>query len=655
MSETLRVLLVEDSPTDAKLVERELRRTGMAIECERVEDPESMREALRRRDWDIIISDWSMPRFSALAAIEVVKEGHHDVPVIIVSGTVGEESAVDAMRAGARDYVLKDRLARLGPAVEREIRERAARQEHRDARQALRISEARFDRLAESGIVGICVGDVDGVIHQANNAFVEQIGYSHEEIRSGLVTWLDLTPPEWLDADRAALANLAATGVARPWEKEILRKDGARVPVLVGVAMLDPPTCIAFQADLTERKRAEDAVRQMREQLLHAQKMEAVGSLAGGIAHDFNNILSVILSYAEFLETDIPPTSPMLADIREIRNAGRRAADLTRNLLAFSRKQVLQPRPVDLNDVLARTNAMLRRVIGEDIELITIPSPSVDTALVDPGQVEQVLMNLVVNARDAMPDGGRITIESGNVILDEEYAADHAGVTPGPHVMIAVSDTGVGIDKATQARMFEPFFTTKEMGRGTGLGLSTVFGIVNQSGGSIWVYSEPGIGTTFKVYFPSASKEMEGDPLTAVVPSAVPGLKGTETILLVEDEERVRVLARTILGRYGYTVLEAAGGGDALVVAEKHADRIDLMLTDVVMPHMSGRELAERIHAIRPGLKVLYMSGYTDNVILQRGVLGPGSAFLQKPITPEVLARKVREVLDGPARPDDSP
>jgi PAS domain S-box-containing protein len=533
--------------------------------------------------------------------------------------------------------------------VEREIRERTGRREHREARDALRLSEARFERLAESGIVGISIGDINGGILQANDAFLEQIGYTFEEIRSKDIRWTDLTPPDWSGADDTALEALRTTGIARPFEKELLRKDGTRIPLLIGLAVLDYPMTIVVTVDLTARKRAEEALRQTREQLLHAQKMEAVGSLAGGIAHDFNNILSVILSYAEMLQMDIEPGSPMLADIEEIRKAGKRAAELTRNLLAFSRKQVLQPKLVDLNDVVARMNAMLRRVIGENIELVTIPAQAIDQVIVDPGQVEQVLMNLVVNARDALPDGGRVTLESANVVLDESYAFEHLGVRPGPHVMIAVSDNGTGMDTETQARIFEPFFTTKEKGRGTGLGLSTVFGIVKQSGGSIWVYSEPGRGTTFKVYFPSApaDADIDGESAPAVPP---PDLRGTETVLLVEDEERVRVVTRTILRRFGYSVLEASGGGDALLLAERHISRIALMLTDVVMPRMSGRDLAERMRAMRPDLKVLYMSGYTDNVIMQQGELDPGEAFIQKPITPDALARKVRGVLDRPAR-----
>ena len=344
--------------------------------------------------------------------------------------------------------------------------------------------------------------------------------------------------------------------------------------------------------DVTERKGAEAALRRTEEQLRQAQKMEAIGNLAGGVAHDFNNLLSVILSYSSMLAQDMTPSDPRRADLLEIEAAGKRAVDLTRQLLAFGRQQILQPRIVDLNDVVAGMENMLRRLISESIELAVLPGAALGKVMVDPGQVEQVIMNLAVNSRDAMPDGGKLIIETGNVELDSKYASAHFGATPGPHVMLAVTDTGTGMDRATQARMFEPFFTTKEKGKGTGLGLATVFGIVRQSGGNVWVYSEPGRGTTFKVYFPCS------DPaaVAAVTPTppATGGLRGTETVLLVEDEERVRVLARTVLRRYGYHVLEAQSGGDALLICEQHTAAIHIMVTDVVMPRMSGRQLAER-------------------------------------------------------------
>ncbi len=404
----------------------------------------------------------------------------------------------------------------------------------------------------------------------------------------------------------------------------------------------------AAMSELVERERAEAALRRSEEQLRQAQKMDAIGRLSGSVAHDFNNLLSVILSYADLVLGELKQVDPLRADVESIKKAGEKAADLTRQLLAFSRQQVLAPRVVDLNGILVESERMLRRLIGEDIEFETHYARTLSRVKVDPGQVDQVLLNLVINARDAMPNGGKLTIETRDVVLDEPYTDEHLGVLMGAHVMLAVSDTGVGMDKQTQARIFEPFFTTKDLGKGTGLGLSTVFGIVKQSNGHIWVYSEPGGGTTFKVYLPATDAVEPEEPEVVVLGT----LEGTETILLVEDQEDVRRVAHAILGRQGYHVIEARNAGEALLSCERHPRTIHLLLTDVVMPQLSGRELAERLLAMRPDMKVLYMSGYTDNVIVHHGILDSGIAYLQKPIVPDMLARRVREVLDSkPKKP----
>jgi two-component system cell cycle sensor histidine kinase/response regulator CckA len=647
----LRVLMVEDSPTDAKLVLEALRGAGRTIDFERVETADAMRAALAQKTWDLVISDWSMPKFSGLKALAVLRDTELEIPFLIVSGTIGEETAVDAMRAGADDYVLKDRLARLPPAVEREVREYEDRRGRRVVENALRESEARFRRLSDSGVIGIVLADLEGSILSSNDAYLKMSGYSADEVAQGTVRWIDMVPPAFAHVAEHMNTKLRATGVASAEELEVVRKDGSHLPILAGAAIVEQSQCIVFVADLTERKqaeagreRAEEALRQSDAQLRQAQKMEAVGRLAGGVAHDFNNILSVILSYSEVLLEELKPADPMRADVNEIQLAAERAAGLTRQLLHFSRHQAIEKRVLDVHDVLGGMGTMLHRIVGEDVELVLLPRRVVGRVRADPSHVEQVVVNLVVNARDAMPTGGRLTIETANVVLDDAYALSHLPAKAGPYVVLAVSDTGTGMDRETQARIFEPFFTTKEAGKGTGLGLSTVFGIVQQSSGYIWVYSEPGKGTTFKIYLPQVDAEV--DQLRAS--SAPATLRGNETILVVEDEDQVRAVVLRVLQLHGYRVLAAANAGEALLLCESHPAPIDLLLTDVVMPKMSGPELARRLTAGLPTLKVLYMSGYTDDSAVRYGLVDGAVAYVQKPITPGSLTAKVREVLDRP-------
>jgi signal transduction histidine kinase len=449
-----------------------------------------------------------------------------------------------------------------------------------------------------------------------------------------------------------AVGACAREGTPFDFEAEIITAHGKRLWIrAIGNALRNAEGVITHVhgsvQDISPQKLAEAKNAKLAEQLRQAQKMETIGGLAGGVAHDFNNLLTVILSYGDLIADELKSDDPVRKDLDQIRGAGVRAADLTRQLLAFSRQQVLAPKLVELAAIANGMEKMLRRLIGEDIELTVACPPGLAKVLVDPGQMEQVIMNLVVNARDAMPRGGMLTIETAEVVLDDQFASMHVGVKAGPHVMLAVSDTGTGIDKATQDRMFEPFFTTKKDGKGTGLGLATVFGIVQQSGGTVWVYSELGKGTTFKIYFPIADSSAVAISSRPAPESA--SLYGTETILLVEDEERVRNATSAILRKYGYNVLQASTGGDALLICEQHTASIHLLLTDVVMPRMSGRQLAERLAPIRPDMKVLFMSGYTDDAVVRHGILDSTIAFIQKPLTPLALAYKVRETLDAPA------
>jgi len=412
----------------------------------------------------------------------------------------------------------------------------------------------------------------------------------------------------------------------------IVREDSGRPLRVIGIVW-----------DVTDRKRAEEEKRRMEERLLQSAKMEAVGRLAGGVAHDFNNLLTAIIGYSEFLDARFTDGDPSKREIGEIRKAADRAASLTRQLLAYSRRQVLQPQVIGINSVISEIDPMLRRLIGEHIAFATKLDGALWDVKADPGQMSQVVMNLAINARDAMPDGGKLTIETANATLGEEYHRNHEVVEPGPYVMLAVSDTGIGMSEETTAHIFEPFFTTKEMGKGTGLGLSTVYGIVKQSKGYIWVYSEPGHGTTFKVYLPRTD---EGEALPDKPVSPVEDMRGEKTVLLVEDDEPIRKLAREVLEQNGYAVLSAGDGEEALRVAGEYRGEIHLLLTDVVMPGIGGRELSDRIRALRPAIRIIYMSGYTGNAIADQGVLALGTPFLQKPYSPASLARKVKEVLE---------
>ena len=631
---TTRLLLVEDNPEDADLIEIAIRRTVPDLETRLAQTEEEFLRELEAFRPDLIISDHNLPRFSGVRALELTRQRDPYRPFLLVTGSIDEETAVEYMKAGATDYLLKDRTARLGAAVLAALKQSRQRSE-------LNLQQLLLQKVIDTDPSLIFVKDFDGRFILVNQAVAEIYACSIEDLLGKTDADFSKNPEEvehFLFNDREVMVRgeprliaeepvtNPATGATR-WFQTIkvplrLPGDGRRMMLGVGT-------------DITSRRHLEEQLRQ-------SQKMEAIGRLAGGIAHDFNNVLTAILGYSQMLMIDLPEGDTRREDVREIEQAANRAATLTRQLLAFSRRQVLQPQILDLNGLVENLDNFLRRLIGEDIDLRVRSSPDLWLVSADNGQLEQVVMNLAVNSRDAMPTGGKLTIETANVVLDDSYARDHLTVTPGEYVMLAVSDSGAGMNEETRARVFEPFFTTKAVSKGTGLGLSTVYGIVKQSGGSIWVYSEPGKGTTFKIYLPRAASATDA---FRPVRAESGDLRGTETVLLVEDEDPVRSLAAKVLRGLGYQVLEAKLGRQALEVSLAHTGHIDLLLTDVVMPEYSGSELARKLAESRSTMRVLYMSGYTDEAIIHHGVLAASIAYLQKPFTPDVLAAKVREVL----------
>ncbi len=497
----------------------------------------------------------------------------------------------------------------------------------------------KLSQVVEQSPLSVIITDKTGTIEYVNPAFTRITGYTSEEVIG--------ENPNILQSGKTSspsyemIWKIISSG--ETWQGELLdrKKSGKEYWALSLISPIKNKDGIithflGIQEDITNQKKLE-------EQLFQAQKMESIGRLAGGIAHDFNNLLTPILAYSQFLIPEFSEGDPIREDLEQIKNAGERAARLTRQLLAFSRKQILQPEVLNINKIVSESEKMFRRVIGEDVDFVTVLDPELGYTKIDPGQFEQILMNLIINARDAMPKGGKIVLETLNVELDENYAQQHAQVSPGSYVMLGVSDNGSGMDAETQARIFEPFFTTKEKGKGTGLGLATVYGIVRQSGGYIWVYSEPGKGTTFKIYFPRIHEDARKFARKEL---AIDDFRGSENILVVEDEEVVRRSAFKILTKYGYNVLEASNAGEAFLIAEQLEEPIHLLLTDVIMPKMSGVQLAHRLKKIRPEMAVLFMSGYTDNAIVHHGVLDSDKEFLEKPFTPEMLTRRVREVLE---------
>jgi PAS domain S-box-containing protein len=637
-SEPLRLLLVEDTDDDAALVTRSLRQAGFTLEVCRVQTAEEFLAALEPTP-QMVISDHSLPTFSSWDALTTLRARHLDVPFIVVSGTIDEESAVGLLKAGAHDFVTKQNLARLGPAVRRELQEARNRAERRQAQAELHLQRDFLRTVIDSNPAVIFARDWEGTYTLANRATAAVFGTTPEQLVGKNDRHFNLKPEEieqLLAIDRVVMTTGQPAMIARESITDASGRvrwfETRKVPLLMPDA---PPQVLGIGIDITERVSAEEQFRQ-------AQKMEAVGQLAGGIAHDFNNLLTAILGYSELLLQRVETDTELTQDVQEIRKAGQRASALTRQLLAFSRKQVLEPRTLDLRQVVGDVEKMLRRLIGEDVELRTTSAADLQRVKADPGQIEQVLINLAINARDAMPMGGTLAIELANAVTPRELR-DANPLVAATCVALSVSDTGVGMSPEVRKHIFEPFFSTKSPGKGTGLGLSMVFGVVTQSGGHITVDSEPHRGTRFVIYLPTT---VDVDAVASHDGRPSLDLRGTETILLVEDELAIRELVRKVLTGYGYRVLEAADTTHAIRIGDTHGGPIHLLVSDVVMPLLSGPELAQRLVPARPGMRVLYMSGFGNRLSTGFGSLSSGVSLLHKPFTPEALAAKVRECLN---------
>jgi two-component system cell cycle sensor histidine kinase/response regulator CckA len=652
----LRLLLVDDDPTQIKLCRLRLREEGFIVET--ASNAEEALQKARLRRPNVIMSDVVMGGLDGFGLCRRVREDQDlaAVPVILLSAHYGDEKDRElAARVGASALVMRtpdfsaelETLGRTlldGPASVEAPSDAAVYEEQLRATNnrltaavaEARRAEQRYRALFESAADMISVLTPDGVIVEANPRSQDLLGIPPEEMIGRHVR--DFATAGQEETLTAEYRETVEKGQNRR-VVSMRRSDGAlrHVEFSTNLIELDgEPRLLSVGRDVTEKRGLEESLRQ-------AQKMEALGQLTGGIAHDFNNILAVIVANSHLLLGDLSESDPRRDDVEQIRLAADRAAGLTRQLLAFSRKQVLEPTIIDLNTAVGALEKMLQRLIGEDIDLAFVPGAALGTVRADVGQIEQVVMNLVVNARDAMPGGGKLTIETSNVELDDEYAANHVGVHAGKYVMFAVSDNGCGMDTDTKRRLFEPFFTTKELGKGTGLGLSTCYGIVNQSGGSISVYSEPALGTAFKIYLP----RVDGRPDPIRAPKGQLHLRGSETVLLVEDDERVRTALARILRGYGYRVLSARHGNEAVAVARRRDAGIDLVLSDVVIPGLNGPEAVGEVQKCWPEAKALFMSGYTDHAIFRDGGLQSGMNFIQKPFAPEALATKVRAALDA--------
>jgi len=638
-TQPLCVLLLEDWPADVELCLQELKKTEFEVTADVVQTREEFIQCLSAKTYDVILADYRLANWTGMEALRLLRERDKHIPFILVTGALGEELAVECIKRGVSDYVLKDRLARLPVAIRGALKEKALGNARAWMLEAFEESEARYRHFVENATYGICRATLDGRFLDVNSALVRMLGCeSREELLA-----MNLARDVYRDPAEGArvLEQYRQAGRIERVEAQWKRKDGTTITVqLSGCALRDTHGALQAQEviaeDVTERRALESQNRAL-------QKYEAIGQLAGGFAHDFNNMVGAIMGWADLGLGETPVGSPFQRHFQKIRNQAERAAALTRQLLAFARRQVLEPRNINLNQMVTEMLGLLENALGAQIEVKTVLAPDLEVARADPTQIEQVLMNLCLNARDAMPQGGCLLIKTENVTIDEEYRRRYAYARPGRYVLLSVSDTGTGMDANTLEHIFEPFFTTKQRGQGTGLGLAVSYGIVKQHGGMIHVYSELGRGTTFHIYLPLGNGVAEQAERSES--KSVRG--GTETILVAEDHQGLREAAREILEKLGYQVLLAGDGEEAVQRFQADRDRIALVLLDVVMPKLGGPEAYEQMRARKPGVPVIFCTGYSTEAALLNSALGKDAAVLQKPYSLTSLGCKVRELLDG--------